>query len=518
MKKRARNVWNEWKGELLVTALFAPLFLFLMDTGYLYDLDLIPGVTLGVLGAEAVWAAVLLLKKKMTWERGVLLLVAAGVILRMGYVLSTHYLTRSHDCGDIYWYVYGHSEDLDVNDFGHGPYIMYMYLNRQLPHFNQGQFYHPPLFHTLAAMVMWVTYKLLKIEDLIYLLSAAQVVSCLASCYALLMVPKICRELRIRKAGKCVVTAIMAFLPMFVLMASWINNDGLVFYFMTWIVLYTIRWYQKPSWGNTLMLALGFGLGMMSKASCALLAFFTGAVMILRLIRTVKKSAAKKEWNAFWAMVLRFAGFAAVAFPLGLFYPIRNLIKFDQPLNYVLRLNIAGVPVWDFWSRFVAFPFTRLFEPVFARYDEYNLNLFLLKTSSFGEFGYPEALEPWGLAILSANLILILLSFVAVVRVAGTTRQLFWRFVFPGIWILLYVSEVTFSQKFPFTCTMDARYMTPTILIGALYLGKLLERKPVGKASYCYRILCICATAVLGVAGIYFITHAGPSLVWQGIG
>jgi len=395
---------------------------------------------------------------------------------------------------------------------------MYMYLNRQLPHFNQGQFYHPPLFHSLAAFCMWVAYKILKIEDLIYLVGAAQIVSCLASCFTLIMVPKICEALKIRGAGKCVTTGIVAFLPIFTLMASWANNDGLVFYFMTWIVLFTIRWYYKPNWINTLMLALGFGLGMFTKASCALLAFFTGAVMLVRLVRTIRRAATKKEWKSLQALILKFAGFAAVAFPLGLFYPIRNMIKFGQPLNYVLRLNIPGVPEMDFVPRFLAFPLRRLFDPVFAEYDEYNLNLFLLKTSSFGEFPYPEKLEPWGVVILAANLILILLALVAVVRVALRTRQLFWRFAFPGIWILLYVSEAVFSWNFPFTCTMDARYVTPTILIGALYLGKVLQRTPKGVVSRGYKNLCILAVAALVIAGSYFLLHAGPSLIWHGIG
>lgn len=539
MKNFAKNIWKEWKGELLLTALFVPLFWILMDTGYLNDAKIISWYTQIVLGALGVTALFLLLLKKMSWKKAALLMLLAGLVLRMGYTLGTHSYIRHHDYGDIYWYVYGHTEQQWVSDYGHAPYVIYLYLNRQLPHFNEGQFYHPPLFHILSALCMRITYKVLKIEDLIYLFESSKIISCLASCFALLQVPKICKELKIRRAGTCVAVSVMAFLPMFYLMASWVNNDGLVFFFMTWIVLYTIRWYHRPTWGNTLLLALGFGLGMMSKMSCALLAFFTGFVMLVRLLRTVQKGrlmptgtlAAGKKKKPLMSLLFRFAGFAAVAFPLGLFFPIRNYIKFDQPFNYVLRLNIPEVPEKGFAARFLLFPFNRLFDPVFADSTEYNLNLFLLKTASFGEFAYEEALEPWGIAILAANLTLILLAFAAVVLVWRSSKQLFWRWGFLGLWILLYGSEAVFAYRYPYTCTMDARYVAPTVLLGALYLGKavqLLEiqgcqirtaeeeteksgqtrKLRIQKIAFIgYRALVYLALGVLGIAGGYFFLH-----------
>ncbi len=523
MKKFGSYIWKEWKGELLLMALLLPFFWYLMDTGYLNDTRWVSqkaGLILCMLGTAAL---VLVLWGGMTWERAVLFLVLCGLILRISYVLGTASYYRHHDYGDIQWFVYGHSKQIDIYDYGHAPYVLYLYLNRSLADFNVGQFYHPPLFHILAAVAMRVTYKIIKIEDLIYLFESSKLISCLASCYTLLLVPKICRELRIRRLGKCLAVGVMAFLPMFYLMANWVNNDGLAFYFMTWILLYTIRWYRSPSWSNTLFLALGFGLGMMTKMSCSLLALFTGFVMLLRLFHTVQKVRKKEQSPALLkSLFLRFAGFAAVAFPLGLSYPIRNYVKFGQPLNYVLELALPQVPVKSFVQRFLEFPVSRLFTPVFADTDEYNLNMFLLKTSSFGEFFYEgHHIDAWGAVIVAANLLLILLALTALVVVWRSTKDFLWRWAFPGLWLLQYGSLVVFAQRYPYTCSMDARYIPVAVLLGALYLGKAVQmgctrrkqcagEEKTGKTVgwwMVYLVLCVISLLTLAVSGGYFILH-----------
>ncbi len=513
MRKGIRLIWNQWRGELLLTALFLPLFWYFMDRGYLNDMALISKGMAGALGFLALLALVFVARGKMSWERAVVLLLLCGLVMRVGYALGTHSYIRHHDYGDIQWFVYGRTQRLDIHDYGHAPYVLYLYLNRQLPDFNVGQFYHPPLFHMLAALAMRVTYKVVKIEDLIYLFEASKIISCLASCYTLLLIPKICRELRLRGPGKGLTVGVVAFLPMFYLMAGWVNNDGLVLFFMTFILLYTIRWYHRPTWGNTLLLALGFGLGMLTKLSCGLLAFFTGALMLVRLLRTWRR----REKRDIRGLLLRFAGFGAIAFPLGLSYPVRNYLRFGQAFSYVLRLEIPEVPVKGFFRRFLLFPFDRLFCPVFADSAEYNLNLFLLKTASFGEFSYGEELEPWGVAILAGNLVLILLAFVGLFVVWRTVKSLLWRFALPGLWLLLYGSAAVFSWKYPYPCSMDARYVGLCVVLGGLYLGKGLEvsragRKGAGdagamRARGIYPWFCLGGLLLLGVSGCYFFLH-----------
>ncbi|MCI8995280.1 MAG: hypothetical protein HFI30_06270 [Lachnospiraceae bacterium] len=514
-----KRIWKEWRGELLVTALFLPLFWYLMDSGYLNDSAMISRGTAGVLCIWTAAALIFVLRGNMSWERGALLLLLCGLTMRVGYALGTNSYIRHHDYGDIWWFVYGHTEQLNVNDYGHAPYILYLYLNRSLPDFNVGQFYHPPLFHILAALSMRVTYKLVGIEDLIYLFEASKIISCLASCYTLLLVPKICRELKLRGAGAFAVVGVMSFLPLFYLMAGWVNNDGLVLFFMVWILLYSIRWYRKPSWGNTVFLALGFGLGMMSKLSCGLLAFFTGALMLARLLYQMNDGRRGETVYPLTVkgLLLRFAAFGAVAFPLGLAYPVRNYLKFNQAFHYVLRLDIPEVPVLDFARRFLLFPVDRLFSPVFADPAEYHLNLFLLKTASFGEFSYSPELEGWGIAIVASNLALILLAVFSLILTWRSSRGFLRRWAMPGLWLLLYGSALAFAWDYPYTCSMDARYVALTVLLGALYLGFGVERGVQGMKTgkgllgrslwLLYVLACLGAVTALGVSGCYFFLN-----------
>ncbi|MCI8852770.1 MAG: hypothetical protein HFI32_04605, partial [Lachnospiraceae bacterium] len=116
-----KRIWKEWRGELLVTALFLPLFWYLMDSGYLNDSAMISRGTAGVLCIWTAAALIFVLRGNMSWERGALLLLLCGLTMRVGYALGTNSYIRHHDYGDIWWFVYGHTEQLNVNDYGHAP-------------------------------------------------------------------------------------------------------------------------------------------------------------------------------------------------------------------------------------------------------------------------------------------------------------------------------------------------------------------------------------------------------------
>ena len=70
------------------------------------------------------------------------LILALGILMRIGYMLYTPAYVRGHDFGEF---------SLDSN--GHAAYILYL-LHGELPPNNSYQFYHPPLFHGLSAAAM----------------------------------------------------------------------------------------------------------------------------------------------------------------------------------------------------------------------------------------------------------------------------------------------------------------------------------------------------------------------------
>ena len=84
-------------------------------------------------------------KNKLTAERIILLLFAAGFIMRLSYVIYMPVNMIQHDA-------YGLGSDA-----GHTAYIEYFINNGHLPDFDVrtiDQFYHPPFHHIIAALWM----------------------------------------------------------------------------------------------------------------------------------------------------------------------------------------------------------------------------------------------------------------------------------------------------------------------------------------------------------------------------
>ena len=108
----------------------------------------------------------------------------------------------------------------------------------------------------------------------------------------------------------------------------------------------------------------------------------------------------------------------------------------------------------------------QLFNPLYCRpYEDYNIWLYTLKCSLFGEFSFAAGTRSH--ILIAANLVLIWCRL----------RQWFmWRrgrevgrFVRLGLWIWLtqMVSFILFNLKYPMGCTMDFRYIVPTVFTGA---------------------------------------------------
>ena len=83
-------------------------------------------------------------KKKLDDKKILEGVILAGLIMRIGYMLYTPITLRQHDIGSI-----------DTIATGHLNYIFEI-LAGHLPDVNLGQFYHPPLYHYLSAlMIRW---------------------------------------------------------------------------------------------------------------------------------------------------------------------------------------------------------------------------------------------------------------------------------------------------------------------------------------------------------------------------
>jgi hypothetical protein len=394
-------------------------------------------------------------------ERVMAALFAAGVVMRIGYMLYTPYNVRAHDVAALV-------------DSGHLTYVYNLFAFARLPQTYNYEFYQPPLQHIAEAAAVKLFSLFRPEERPEILLDAAKIVPCFASCAMMVISRRICEAAGLSRRAALIALAVVAFQPTFYLLSSSINNDMLMLLFFMASVLYTIRWYKRPTMKNILLTALCIGLSMMAKLSGATAAFFTGPVFLIVLIKSVREGNAKR-------IVAQFAAFVAVCVPLALWYPVRNYLLFHQPLSYVFQPDV-NTPMYcgnrTMIERFLSFPLRQMLDPTYCRpAGDFNLWLYTLKCSVFGEYAFDQpAFLAHGLIL--ANLLLILISLAATVYVLARGRETdaLARFGLFGIWAVQIVSFIIFNLKFPFGCTMDFRYIVPTAIVGAIYLGIALDR------------------------------------------
>lgn len=378
-----------------------------------------------------------------------------GFVMRIGYMLYTPCTLRGHDFGMI-----------TKDGGGHAAYILYL-LEGTLPPSNIMQFYHPPLYHALSAAVIKILELFLHSKSPEAMLNGAKIISCFASCGALLLIHSMVSELKLSNFMHITVLAGVSFFPQFYLLSGMVNNDSLAVFFMMLILLFTIKWYQNPCLKNIIPIAVGFGLGMMTKMSVGIFALWTGVIFIVKGIGFLKK---KKLGTLF----KQYGLFSCIAFPLGLWYPVRNFLLFHQPFNYVLRVNdtLFQSNHYSFFKRFLTFPIAHIASPVYANvYTDYNIWLYTLKSALYGEFKFfVSSLLPQMLTWVYFALCVMMI--VAIVRLciykndrAPITKYLLL------LGAILWVSFLAFNIKYPVGCSMDFRYIVPVFLLGMLFMG-----------------------------------------------
>lgn len=415
---------------------------------------------LGV-GVCAAIALILLIKtKRLKAETVIILLILAGMIMRVGYMLYTSLGQRGHDVAGF-------------NDSGHLDYIYQIFKTGRLPQAYDYQFYHPPLNAILQAIVVRVFSWFQPNQGLYQLFEASKIVPCFASCALLLVCYSLFRELRMSARAIALSLGVLAFQPTFYLFSASINNDSLMLLFYMIAVLYTVRWYHDPSLKNILVIALAIGLGMSTKLSAVTVAAFTAPVFLLMLARRVR------EKNAL-PVIGQYAAFAAVCLPLGLWYTVRNRILFHISYRYMYTLsrwNDLYCGDQSLVKRFLSFPVEQLVNPLYCKpYTDYNIWVYLAKCAVFGEYSFERSALVAAPFTLS-NLLLIVLSIAATIYVIlrGKEAGVFARFGLLWIWLIQMGSFVMFNLMYPFGCTMDLRYIVPTVIVGAAYLGIALD-------------------------------------------
>ncbi|WP_164489143.1 glycosyltransferase family 39 protein [Ruminococcus sp. Marseille-P6503] len=444
--------------------------------------DIILTAYFGSTQAKAFWifiagAALLILFKMFVQvsEKGIekltcFYIISGSFLIKLFYVLTTSCYTRQNDV-----HKFGGS-------IGHAAYIEYLLNNRRLPDFDVRevwQFYHPPLHHAISAG--WINFLESCGVDHNFARESLQMLTLFYSTACVIVVYKILRHFNFKGAALYIPLAVFAFHPSYILMSGSINNDMLSVLFILSAVLNTLKWRENPTLPNILKIAVSIGLGMMTKLSAGLVAPAVAFVFAAALFSGRKKIR---------SLICQYAAFGAVCCPLGLWWGIRNYIKFKVPITYVpgLDLNssqyIGEIPFLKRITDFSSAQFESVFEQWESRgsYNEYNPTVAILKNSLFGEsinesnFAGEILFIPkiffWvgtALAVISV-LLMIIYTIRKSTVLKWDIKAFFWIF-----YIVMMVNFYSFCYKFPHTCTQNFRYIIPTVMIGCVFIGTMLN-------------------------------------------
>ena len=304
------------------------------------------------------------------------------------------------------------------------------------------------------------------------------------------------RLLGIKGKGLVNAALILAAFPSFTLFAGSVNNDILSLMLFFGAFYYGFKWYEEGKTKDIMISALFTGFGMMTKLSVGLIAFPMGFLFIARFIKDIR---AKKGLRSFGQL----AAFGVTAAPLGLWYSIRNLIKYNTPLGYVLKLDIKHMDISRFTVKqrlfdFYGFPIEDYFTNMGSD-GEQDYNIFITQVKTM-LFEYENCRDDMlmtltGYFLLLMTLALIFLAFAGIVYLLVTIRKrnaVIAEIALVILFVTEIVSTVIFSLKYPAICSQDFRYDFPALLTGVFAIALLSGSKPCerlpGKGL---RLLCI---------------------------
>lgn len=388
------------------------------------------------------------------------LILLLGVMLRTSYVLYTAIWTRQHDVID-----FGVGE-------GHAGYMEYIFANLSLPTGDprdKWAFFQPPLHHIISAAWM----RFCAHFGLIYrqVQENVQLLTLFYICSVTILTFFICKELKLKNWGIRVALLIVCFHPALTIMSGSINNDALSLALAILAVYLVILWYRTPSYRLIIMLALSIGLSMMAKLSGGTVAPAVAALFLLKLI---------KDREHISRYLLQYIVFGIIVFPLGIWWEIKNMIKYNMPFNYI-------PPVGEQLSASLS---SRLFDlrchSVYPSmisngdpYDEYNIFLALLKTSLFDDGNL--SLESKGITLFAVilfvtALVLAVISLIATLLIIFDKKNRYGlafehRLLFGILYITLLISYFSFALGSNNYSAMNFRYIALIIPVEAVFLG-----------------------------------------------
>lgn len=221
---------------------------------------------------------------------------------------------------------------------------------------------------------------------------------------------------------------------------------------------------------------------MMAKIDAALIAIPIGIVFLVKLIKN------RKELKKY---ILYFSIFLIISLPIGLWFPIKNLVKYDIPLTYVQSVeknNDANVEKFSTFDRIFKLSLKKPMENInvemTGKNQDYNILMTTLKSVIVDEnidYSQSKALD---IVMHSLYVILVLVIIVLVINLVYVIKNYkkinnHWILFFLILALIESFSYVKFCFDFPFVFTMNFRYIVPTLISFSAIVGLASENNKI---------------------------------------
>ncbi len=446
---------------------------------------------------------------KRTKKDGILIgTLITAFIIRFFYIMYTPTWERQHD-------VIGFNNGKGI---GQAALIEWLAENVKLPDFDprtRWGFFQPLLHHIISAA--WLKINLVIGVNYDKACENIQILTLIYSMIFVFFGIRLLREMKLSGMPFRAAAFLIALHPSFILMAGSVNNDMLCLTLLIMSVFYAICWYNDSTYGNIVKTAFCIGGAMMAKLSGFLAAPAIAFLFLMKLIRSGKKEA--------FGYLKQFVLFGCISFPIGLFFPIRNLILFGVPLMYMPEV---GEPVGDhsIISRIFDVRVTSPYSSMVKNgntFDEFNVPVAMIKTSLTGEYDLGAVnryITPFAWILFITGSVLAVVAFLATIlytrrpckkmnnKGINDKELLFQDPVIRIFWLILYATGLIFYLRLAFSVpnfsSEDFRYVAYLIVPESLYIGLLLTELEKRKKM---RAVLGMIIAVFGVSslGVYFL-------------
>lgn len=402
-------------------------------------------------------------------ENTVFLILLAGICIRVAYVVLMQAHLYQNDAGT-----------LATNYGGHLGYIYHFYSNSTLPAIDprvREQFYHPPLYHMIAAT--WLKINNLLGKSMGGMDELLQSLTLFYSSCTLGFLNKIGIRLRISCKGRCIALGLASFLPFGIMMAGAINNDGLMLLFDVMAIYFTLKWFEEPTMKNMLLIALTIGCAMMTKLSGGLIIPAVVAVMLMKVFGD------RQQMKRY---IVQFFCFVLVFFPLGMWHPLRGLIKFKVPITYTPPTRSSAAQyIGEYGVLQRLFGTDGQFYPLYVGFNKttagisYNIPISIVKFLTFGDGTYylqNNVVKNLGTWMFYLTMVLLALAFVGmIVWLLKKRTELYARMLVLISVLVITVSYFISCFTHPHVSIMHVRFIMLPIYLCFLGLGGLFSEK-----------------------------------------